>query len=225
MFLRAAHAALATLALACTFPAQAFTYQEQVDGDLPDAGYPDFATAPTLTLSLGQNIIQGQYQIYFGHETAPPSDYDDLWLVVPEGMQISSISLTGQNLTGDTGDFSSLTFYLVDPRLNTPNAMGLLGHVTTRFDSPFSNNGPVGLPDISGALPIGPGRYALFSAGNTASGSGFRHTYSSAFANYEFRIEAATATAVPEPSGTALMLTGALVGALAARRRGAARRG
>lgn len=220
MFRRAAHAALATLTLACTIPAQAFTYQEQVDGDLPNATYPDFAAAPTLTLALGENIVQGQYQVYFGHETAPPSDDDDLWLVVPEGMEISSISLAGQNLTGDKGDFSSLTFYLVDPRLNTPEAMGLLGHVTTRFDSPFLD-GPSGFPNVIDALPIGPGRYALFSAGYTGSGTGIRNTYSSAFANYEFRIEA---TAIPEPSSTALMLTGALMGALAARRRAAGRR-
>jgi hypothetical protein len=131
--------------------ALAFTYDESVDGDLPNYAF-DVAAFP---LDFGTNTFSGiQHYVYAG---SPGADYfDSFQFTIPSGGYLVSVTVDVELLSEGSGLFSSTNSQLQDAPFH-----GLNGVPATSVPIPSS-----GLILFSGQLPLSAGTYAVGDVGH-----------------------------------------------------------
>jgi hypothetical protein len=169
------------------------TYNEFVDGDLPQVGFP----LPTLAFDIGINTVSGR----FGVLSEVEDDADAFAFTVPAGAEVvaGQVEMFDLDLVGG-GDMVISEWML---RTGSANSNG--GTATELLDP----NSP-GVDMLTFSLPLGPNVYNVTHTGY------FWSPPPPAMADYTFTFE--LRAIVPEPASATLLLAGAIT-MLCSRRR------
>ncbi len=152
-----------TISLACAAIAMAEDYRESVSGDLSDN--PQQPTV--IQVDEGENRVRGQ-------TIDNPTDPDFFTMVVPPGLEITSLSLSEFELISNPSDGGSLIALEAGPRITDVNSSDNLVGFVIAGDASGTEVGDELLDDLGGS-PLGPGSWTFWIQ-NTGSVTAYELT-------------------------------------------------
>ncbi len=178
---------VSTIAIGALLPAAdvyatPFTYNEAVDGSLPDGYSIGFMNnPPVFTLGTGQNTVSGQLSSF--------TDFDGFAFVVPQSTTLNSITLSFSQATAigyPQYGISAAAGFGLTPGIG--NAFSPAIHQEVNFGDAS--------PQIlfPSATPLGPGTYTI--------GDTYHSNFKGGYENYTYTLNVASLTPSPTPPTT-----------------------